>query len=459
MFRSAATAFSIAICSSLVTFAAVPKFDSKVEREQTRADLTVVGNVILWDGLGRQSLELINELKDSLKISFIPINRIDADTMKEIHPNARKILNCSGIVNQGKVLILESCVCDPSYKIDNTWSFMRFGLPRTSSSQIRYAYSVFESTRLPPNWVEIFNKHFDGVLVADPFLVDVYKKSGVTVPVFFLPLGVNIQDFLETPIKTTRNSPMVFANFGVCATRKNSLTLIRAFARAFGNDPRAKLILGWKMIWERPYRNLVLAEIAKLGLHNVEIQERCLSRTDYLQRFRKVDCYVSLSTREGFSIQPREAMALGIPSIISNSTAQRTICSSGLVRTVAADMLIPGKYIWGIFGNYEDCTVSDAANAMLDVYNNYDLYLAKSEAARRWVSQYNYPNLRSHYLSIARPKAIALGTTNTIEADKIITNDKSLFEKYMTIFPSLKKTKKDVEKQEQRPLITHKKNS
>jgi glycosyltransferase involved in cell wall biosynthesis len=435
-----------------MSFTSVPSHNSEnklskshhnknVKNNPNQPDLTVIGNVILSDGIGKQSIELIGELKDSLEISFIPTHRITPQTMGGVRPDIRKILNYSGVVNQGKVLILEVFPCVPSYQLKPTWSWNQYGIPRTSSSQIRYAFSVFESTKIPPNWVSIFNNHFDGVIVADPFLVDVYKNSGVTVPVFFLPLGIDLKDFLEAPIKRTRSCPMVFANFGVCATRKNTLKIVQAFAKAFGNNPRVKLLLGWKQIWEQQCRDSVTAEITKHNLHNVEIQERCLSRSDYLQRFCKVDCYVSLSCGEGFSIQPREAMALGIPAIVSNSTAQRTICSSGKVRVVPADILIPGKYIWGTFGYYEDCAVSDAANAMLDVYENYDRYLAYSEAERLWVSQYHYPNLRSLYLSVVRPQVIVLGSSNTITKDKIITTDKKLVEKYMKILPYLQESK------------------
>jgi glycosyltransferase involved in cell wall biosynthesis len=263
----------------------------------------------------------------------------------------------------------------------------------------------------------------------------------VTIPVFVLPLGLDLKDFIQFPLKNAKNFPLTFANFGQCSSRKNQLTIVRAFAKAFGNNPAVKLILGWRVFFGNSYRNAVINEVKKLGLQNVEIQERSLSHEDYIKRLRTIDCCAYLSKGEGFSIQPREVMALGIPTIVSNSTAQKTICASGLVRSVPANILVSTDYISfsGIFGHFEDCTIDDAASAMIDVYEHYDTYLQKSLAARQWACRYNYPNLRRFYLSVIQPKNIYYGETNKITKHGIITSSKQLFEKYIHLFPDLQK--------------------
>ena len=59
----------------------------------------------------------------------------------------------------------------------------------------------------------------------------------------------------------------------------------------------------------------------------------------YIEFISTFDCYVNLSKGEGFSIPPRESLALGIPCIISDNTAHKTICDSGLVLPVTSKIL------------------------------------------------------------------------------------------------------------------------
>ena len=72
-------------------------------------------------------------------------------------------------------------------------------------------------------------------------------------------------------------------------------------------------------------------QIKQFKLTNVELTEGMLSREENIDFFRDIDCYVLVSKAEGFSITPREALAAGIPCILSNNTAHKTICETGLV--------------------------------------------------------------------------------------------------------------------------------
>jgi len=160
-----------------------------------------------------------------------------------------------------------------------------------------------------------------------------------------------------------------------------------------------------------------------------------LSPDLYMDAQQQTDCFVYPSKGEGFSVQPREAMALGIPTIITNNTAQKTICNSGLVECVDSNIEKAAYYqLWeAIIGNNFDCTVDDLANAMLKVYENYDHYLKQSEAARAWATGYKYENLKEKYLNMVKPKKILLGDKNEITDDYLMTNSKELYEKYKAL--------------------------
>ena len=155
----------------------------------------------------------------------------------------------------------------------------------------------------------------------------------------------------------------------------------------------------------------------------------------YLKTFEDLDCYVSISTGEGFSIQPREAMALGIPAVLTNNTAQSTICDSNLVRKVTSSIEIPAFNVG--FNNYYgvcyDCKQDDVAHALRDIYDNYDHYLQQGAQARAWVKQYCYSELRPLYVSLVKPQHIILGQENKLTAHSLTTDSPELFEKYQRL--------------------------
>jgi hypothetical protein len=71
---------------------------------------------------------------------------------------------------------------------------------------------------------------------------------------------------------------------------------------------------------------------------NISVELKELERKGYEDFLASLDCYVTTSKGEGFSIIPREVLALGIPCIITNNTAQSTICSSGFVRSIKSEI-------------------------------------------------------------------------------------------------------------------------
>ncbi len=390
---------------------------------QRRPHLTVIGYIKMADGLGRMPVELIEALKDEVSIGFLRthsniLDDVPEDVQKIVRKNDRRL---------GKVIILEDCLWWPRHT-----PFKRLKTP-AAEDQIRIAYSMFESSAIPPMWVSILNTYFDAVAVPDPFLVDVYKNSGVKLPIFVLPLGLDLEPLLSQPLKTKRSDPMVFANLSTCTPRKNQITLLRAFAAAFGNRSDVQLRLNSR-ISDNGYDEVIRSEIKALGLKNVIFTVETLPVSEYLSLFQTVDCYVNLAKGEGFSIQPREAMALGIPVICTNNTAQTTICETGLVRGVPATVAEPALYPWGsYYGHAFNCTVEDAAAALRDVYTHYEDYLKCAPFARLFAARSHYPHIRPLYLSLVKPKRVILGKENRLTADYLMTDSEELYKKYKNL--------------------------
>jgi glycosyltransferase involved in cell wall biosynthesis len=144
---------------------------------------------------------------------------------------------------------------------------------------------------------------------------------------------------------------------------------------------------------------------------------------------------VSPSKGEGFSIQPREALALGIPVIVTNNTGQQDLCDSGHVVSLPAIRAEPALFPWGeTYGMNFTCDEEKLAMSLLTVYENYESCLCVSRKGREWVKQFLYHNLRDNYRALIAPTIMEFGKENIIENGKLYTNSEELFKKIQKLF-------------------------
>jgi len=388
-------------------------------------EVTILGSVKMSDGLGRHPVELLQAFKGEITVG---IEHTAIPCFKDIPKNIRgAIQKTDG--RQGKVLIYFDSVWSPTHSCASYFN------EKNPPSQIRIAYSMFESSKIPVEWVSILNTYFDAVVVPDEYHVDVYKTCGVDLPVFVLPLVVNLQECLERPLKKAPSNPFVFGNLSALTERKNQLLLIRAFHSAFQNSPDVILKINARY-FSPAYKEKIQKYLDENQISNVVLTQECLSKKSYLHFLSNIDCYVSISHGEGFSIQPREAMALGIPTIVSNNTAQTTIAKSNLALSVDTPILLPAIYNWNqeeSYGNWSTCTEKDLADSLKEMTNNYSSYLKAQAQARAWAAQYDFSHLKPRYKTLLKPTKVELGDQNLILSDKIITTSPTLVEKFRSL--------------------------
>lgn len=310
-------------------------------------------------------------------------------------------------------------------------------LPR---NQICVAYSLFDSNAIPQKWVNDLNTYFDIVIVSDAYYLDVYKRSGVTTPIFCIPLSRNLDQFFEQPLKSAKGTPFIFGSFSRTLHRKNLLTLIQAFAKVFGNHPDVQLQIHFRSVEDEEYLQRLQKEICDLALINVFLDYSDLDEDACLERLSRLDCLINISKGEGFSFLPREAMALGIPVIVTDNTAQTTLCKSGLVRVVPS--LIEEEATYSTMqeetcSKFYGCSVDDVVEAMNDVFEHYDTYLKKSQAMREWVQQYNYDAVKSSYMTLLKPRKLYFLDQNVIVDGALVTSSPALYDKYCRLMPEL----------------------
>jgi hypothetical protein len=167
----------------------------------------------------------------------------------------------------------------------------------------RVAVTMFESTSLPAGWADALNRHA-AVILPSPWLVDVFRSSGVTVPLHVVPLGVNpAYRFIPRP---AGRKPFTFLALAVGGFRKGWDAAVRGFDAAFGDDPAYRLLI--KL---REGRRLNVRVVQP----RVDVLARDLDEAGMRALFAAADAFVCASRGEGFGLPPREAAATGLPVI------------------------------------------------------------------------------------------------------------------------------------------------
>jgi len=242
--------------------------------------------------------------------------------------------------------------------------------------------TMFESDRLPENWVTIINKEASLVLVPSEFCIKVFERSGITVPVKKLPLFFIQHDVKPEYFEGKNTDKFVFGmqNALVNGHQKGDDVLLEAYLKKFKNNKNTLLILKGRqhhyqaldhefIVYARSFKNVrVMIE----DFSDVEI---------YKEFYCKLDCFVFPSRGEGFGIPPLESMALGIPTITTNGHSIKDYAKLGIpVKTKGkCDSYYVGRGADSINNKWVQINVDDLADKMYKVYKNYNHYKKQAE--------------------------------------------------------------------------------
>lgn len=423
--------FSVTLFKIIIFFTCIIILYENIE---ANCDLTLAGFININTGIGRIPYTLMDSLNKDLSMNFLQTRPSDFRDSENFSNNIVSLVKENfGTINPGKIILLTDALTQPTFNLES----FKF-LPKKSENYIKIALSMFETSAIPESWVNVLNENFDAVLVPDKFLQDVYEKCGVDIPIFVIPLPICADDFFKvTKNKKDKKSPIVFGCSASFDQRKNHKILVQAFIEEFKDIKNVKL----KIHGMQYNNNKIFYELKKnieiQNINNVEIDSKRLSWQDYVKFVTSLDCYVSLSKGEGFSIPPREALAAGIPCIISNNTAQKTICDSEFVKIVNSNILEPAYYL-DLFGNEQlgcffDCEIYEVRKALRDVYTNYLKYFNLAQNGQKWVKD-NLSMVKTKYLNLFKPAKIIKGKKNTISENLLMINSDELYQKYLKLF-------------------------
>lgn len=183
----------------------------------------------------------------------------------------------------------------------------------------RIAYTVWETTRIPPHWPEFLNA-CDEVWTVSKFCKKSFEDSGVKVPINIVHEGVDDTVFNPFVQKLQwKNDRFVFLFIGKWEKRKGIELLIEAYSETFKPDENVALAL-------QPYNPFLENFNPFLLMHEMNLPKRAPiivlpptpTQAELAKYYAGADCFVLPTRGESCGLPLLEAMACGIPVITTN---------------------------------------------------------------------------------------------------------------------------------------------
>ncbi len=183
-----------------------------------------------------------------------------------------------------------------------------------NSGAYRIGFTMLETDRLPAHWVEQANL-MDEVWTPTAWGREVFVASGVTKPVYVVPLGVDLAIFAPGPPRRDLADRTVFLSVFEWSKRKGWDALLAAYRAAF--QPHDPVVLVLKIDHRaagNPLRELAAA-LGEQAPPVAVLYNQTFSPARMAELYRSADCFVLPSRGEGWGMPALEAMACGVPVI------------------------------------------------------------------------------------------------------------------------------------------------
>lgn len=248
------------------------------------------------------------------------------------------------------------------------------------SHQYRIGYTPWESSVIPAGWREIFDSR-DEVWTTSTYCKRVYEDFGVQSPVKVIPHGINSEHY-PVNYDRTLDDTFIFLHIGGPTERKGGQKVLDAFLELFEGNKNAHLILKStgpsETRWYDRQKNLR----PPFEHPQVTVVDYQISAEDMMKLYSAAHCMVYPSNGEGFGLIPFQSIATGLPTITTNGTGMSDF----------AHLSIPLDWTpsdgEGLhLGEWCEPSMTDLKSKMLDVYDDFGTYYARTRKSAEWLHQ------------------------------------------------------------------------
>ncbi len=246
---------------------------------------------------------------------------------------------------------------------------------RAFEGQHLIGFWPWELPEFPDAWRQAY-AFVDEVWASTLYTRDAYLRSS-PIPVQHMPMAVSVdetaglrrQDFGLPDDRFL----FVFAYDALShSARKNPEACLAAFDRAFARDDRS-VGLVIKGIRAKDSPAWAALERRAADDHRLFLLDQSLERGALLDLYRACDCFMSLHRAEGFGRNIAEAMALGLPVMVTAHSGNLDFTQSDTAAMVPVKLcaVAAGEYPFGAGQQWAEPDVVAAAKMMQRVANDH----------------------------------------------------------------------------------------
>ncbi len=253
--------------------------------------------------------------------------------------------------------------------------------------EVNFALFFWEESLIPRETIARLDAGFDGVLAPTRFVADALIRSGLRVPVHVIGMAPDFSGFAELR-RATPDGVARFLHVSSGFPRKGIDVLLRAYATAFRAGDPVELVI---KTFPNPHNHTsdILARWrdALPDLAPIRLIEADLSPTAMRDLYSRADAMVLPSRGEGFNLPAAEAMAAGIPLIVSEIGGHADFCTDDTARLIRCQ-LAPSRSHLAVAGSmWAEPDPDDLALAMREVLACGPALSARATQARAAVAQ------------------------------------------------------------------------
>ncbi|MDR7154933.1 glycosyltransferase involved in cell wall biosynthesis [Sphingobium xenophagum] len=320
-----------------------------------------LGHVVAGHILGSYSLAIINRmLARSLEASFPGQARFLAIETDPID-------HTEGVPADEKPLMIELATrTAPDEGNEVVISHHYPVIIPSGSYRLMMALFFWEESAVPHQTVQLLAKSFDAIISPARTVTNALLDSGLPIPIATIGQPVDIEPYQAlASARRARGKQVRFLHVSSCFKRKGIDVLLEAWAKAFtAADPVCLII----KTFPNPH-NDVEQQLADLGrrypdLATVEIINRDVEREELLQFYADADVMVLPSRGEGYNLPALEAMASGLPLIVTGHGGQRDFCSEREARLIDYRFARSESHVSGHHSLWVEPDVDDLAAAL-----------------------------------------------------------------------------------------------
>jgi glycosyltransferase involved in cell wall biosynthesis len=233
--------------------------------------------------------------------------------------------------------------------------------------------------------------------------LEVFRRSGVTVPIHVVP---HLSQFDDMPAATDGDrlalqarfgsivdwrDRFIFYTIGFWSNRKAPYLALEAYWKAFNSGDRVLMIIKtsaqditrWRRHWRHGFRrrhpspNMAIAELASTFSRPAPvalIADESLTDPEMLALHETGGCFVSLARAEGWSLGAFEAARMGKPVVMTGYGGQLDFLDPNLARLVDYTMVPVHEPTWSASykptDRWANPSVDQAARRMREVFED-----------------------------------------------------------------------------------------